>query len=112
MDGHPFSASDRESYMPQPCGSDDAGPQQLLLMLESTPREDGPAEIEAMRGNLEAASLRVTGFIPGQSAREASTVSARGQDGSKVTFSTNDLKSALQFSSECSTHPSMDERLK
>lgn len=112
MDGHPFSASDRESYMPQPCGSDDAGPQQLLLLLESAPRHDGPEEIETMRGKLEAAGLKITGFIPGQSAREASTVGARGKDGSQVTFSTNDIKSTLQFSSECSTHPSMNERLK
>lgn len=111
MSGSAFSASDRKPYMPQPCGGDDDGPRQLLLALTSDPRTDGPAEIEAMRGKFEAAGLEITGFIVGKSPDEVSTVGAQAIDGTHVTFSTNDFTSTLQFSSECSTHPSMYEPL-
>ena len=42
LDGGPFSPDDRASFSPKSCAADD-GPRQLLMMVISSPTDDGPA---------------------------------------------------------------------
>ncbi|MDN6299429.1 MAG: hypothetical protein L0J68_03950 [Micrococcaceae bacterium] len=106
LDGDPFSPDDRDPFSPKPCGADD-GPHQLLLMVISSPTDDGPAAIKHMKSVLEAHGMKITSYIPGKTKREASAINAELTSGQFVSYRANDLRTRIRFGSECSSHPTM-----
>lgn len=106
LDGGPFSPDDRASFSPKSCAADD-GPRQLLMMVISSPTDDGPAAIAQMKSVVEARGMRVTSYIPGKSTREASAIDAELASGQFVSYRANDLRTRIRFGSECSSHPTM-----
>lgn len=107
LNGTAFTPEDRGSFAPKQCASGDDSARQLLLLLTSGPSTDGPKAIEHMRSVLEGRGMKVTGYIPGKTEREASTISAESPTGQFVSYGTNDQRTTVRFGSECSSHPTM-----
>lgn len=107
LDGIAYSPQDRDSFAPKACANGPQDARQLLLMLTSGPSKDGPAAIERMKSVLEDRGMKVTGYIPGTTKREASAINAEGPRGDFVSYRANDLRTTVRFGSECSSHPTM-----
>ncbi|MDN6331684.1 MAG: hypothetical protein L0J58_03940 [Micrococcaceae bacterium] len=108
LDGDSFSPEDRASFSPKACaGADDDGPRQLLLLLLSGPSKEGPAEIKRIKSVLEDRGLKVTGYIPGTTDGETSSVDAESTTGQYVSYGTNAQRTTVRFGSECSSDPTM-----
>ncbi|MBM6621785.1 hypothetical protein JTF08_09210 [Micrococcaceae bacterium RIT802] len=111
LDGKPFSPDDRDWFSPKECRGAAHGERQLLLLLLSGRSNDGPAEIKRMRTVLEDRGMKVTGYIPGKTPSEASTIYAEGPTGQFVAYGTNNERTSVRFGSECSAHPTMLQRV-
>lgn len=105
--GRAYSPEDRESFAPKACASGPQDARQLLLLLTSGPSTDGPATIKRIKAVLEARGMKVTGYIPGKTKREASAINAESPRGDFVSYRANDLRTSVRFGSECSSHPTM-----
>lgn len=116
LNGAPWSSTYVEPIVPGSCrpGEDSTGPWQLAQQLFGPPSDDPERDREQMRRYFEDEGMTIIAEFepePGAPPQATWTVTAEGKDGAVIKFWANALGRTLKVTSECSTHPSMQEEV-
>lgn len=116
LNGAPWSSTYEEPIVPGSCrpGEDSTGPWQLAQQLFGPPSDDPERDREQMRRYFEDEGMTIIAAFepePGDPPQATWTVTAEGKDGAVIKFWANSLGRTLKVTSECSTHPSMQEEV-
>ncbi|MCQ1950697.1 MULTISPECIES: hypothetical protein [Arthrobacter] len=113
-DEAPWSPVHEQPILAETCGEGDntTGPWHFEHVLLGEPAENPEADRDQMRRYLESQGMEITAQFqpePHEPAHAPWTVSGKSPDGVKIKYSSNHLGRGFIVTSECSSHPSMQE---